>query len=104
MESTIVEIDKKISPILRSHGVEYAAIFGSFARGESKSSSDIDILVRFNKDISLLDHIRISYELGDLLQRKVDLITEHSLSKYVANNVKKDLTVLYGYGQRSDLL
>jgi len=98
------EISKKITPILKACGAEYAAVFGSAARGEAKPDSDVDILVRFQNDISLLDHIGVAYELGDTIGQKVDLITEQSLNKHVAENVKKDLKVIYGQGQRPDLL
>lgn len=100
---TIEELKVKIMPILRANGVEYAAVFGSAARGQVRPDSDIDILVRFDRDISLLDHIGIAQTLEDLLQQKVDLITERSLSKYAAANVKRDIKVLYGNGQRQDL-
>ncbi|OGE74032.1 MAG: hypothetical protein A3I07_01150 [Candidatus Doudnabacteria bacterium RIFCSPLOWO2_02_FULL_42_9] len=100
---TIQEISNKIIPVLKANGVEYAAVFGSMARGKVKPESDVDILVRFSKDISLLDHIGIAQKLEDTLQRKVDLISEHSLSKYVVPNVKKDLAVIYGQSQRPDL-
>ncbi len=101
---SIQEISQKITPILQANGVEYAALFGSAARGETRPDSDVDILVRFRETPSLLGHIGIAYALRDLLQRKVDLVTERSLSKYMAPNVKKDLKVLYGHGQRPDLL
>jgi|SRR3989344_6596032 len=97
------EISYKIIPILQANGVEYAAIFGSTARGESGPESDIDILVRFNRDISLLDHIGVAQELEDVLQKKVDLIPEASLKAHVAPNIIKDLKVLYGKGRRPDL-
>ncbi len=101
---TLAEMKEKILPVLKRSGVEYAGVFGSVARGETSSESDIDILVRFNRDISLLDHIGVAQELEDMLGQKVDLITERSLSKYVVPNVKKDIKILYGQGQRSDLL
>ncbi len=100
---TIQEISSIITPILRGYGAEYVAVFGSAARGEATKDSDIDILVRFNRDISLLDHIGFAQELGDILGQKVDLITERSLSKYVVPSVKKDLKVLYGQSQRPGL-
>ncbi len=98
------EIRNKIGSVLKTHGAEYVAVFGSAARGENRPDSDIDILVRFNKDISLLDHIGMVQELEDTLKQKVDLIMEHSLSEHAVPNVKKDLKVLYGQVQRSDLL
>ena len=99
----IQQISSIITPILQANHVEYAALFGSAARGEATKDSDIDVLVRFSRDISLLDHIGVAQELEDILGRKVDLITESSLSEFVIPNVKKDLKVLYGQGQRSGL-
>ncbi|MCX6719707.1 MAG: nucleotidyltransferase domain-containing protein, partial [Candidatus Staskawiczbacteria bacterium] len=53
---SIQEIKRKISPILKKNGVKKAAIFGSYARGEEKKRSDVDILIEYEKnDKSLLD-------------------------------------------------
>lgn len=101
---SLEEVSNKIGSILKTHGAEYAAVFGSFARGEAGPDSDVDILVRFNKDISLLDHIGVAQELEDTLKQKVDLVTERGLSEDAVPNVKKDLKVLYGQVQRPDLL
>ncbi len=100
----IKEVSNTIRPLLKNHGAEYVAIFGSLARGEASADSDIDILVRFHHDISLLDHIGVAQELEDRLGRRVDLITENSLSRYIAPSIKKDLKVVYGHVQRPDLL
>lgn len=79
----IERIKKKIMPILRRHSVRKAAIFGSFARGEEKKTSDIDILVEIKKDISLLDFIGIQQEIEDVLHRKVDLIEYDTLKPII---------------------
>lgn len=102
---TIEDIKIKATPVLLANKIEYAAVFGSVARNEARPDSDVDILVRFSKerDISLLDHIGVAQDLEDVLHTKVDLITEKSLKEHVAPNVKKDLIVLYGNGQRQDL-
>lgn len=99
------EVHQKIIDILRAHGAEYIALFGSTARGEARPDSDLDVLVRFNENenISLLDHIGIMHEIEDAIQKKVDLVTERSLKKTIAPFVKNDLRVLYGQGERSDL-
>ncbi len=97
------EISHKVTTVLRSHGAEYVALFGSVARGQSKPGSDVDILVRFANDISLLDHIGIAQELEDALQQKVDLVTEGSLTPDVSSAVRRDLKVLYGRATRPDL-
>jgi hypothetical protein len=86
----------KISGILEQKGVAYAGVFGSFARGEEKPGSDIDILVRFNKPIGLFDFIGLEQELSGNLKRKVDLVTEDALSPYIKDSVMRDLQVFYG--------
>ncbi len=48
---TIEEIKGKVTPILERYGVKKAAIFGSVVRGESKTSSDVDILVEIKSNI-----------------------------------------------------
>ncbi|NMX21194.1 hypothetical protein C5S30_01880 [ANME-1 cluster archaeon GoMg4] len=49
------ELFKKTVSILVRHGVKKIAIFGSYARGDAKPESDIDILVEFSGRKSLLD-------------------------------------------------
>lgn len=66
---------EKIVRILKKNSVVKAGIFGSYAKGEAKKKSDIDILVKIkNKKMSLLGFIHIKNELEDTLGRKVDLV------------------------------
>ena len=63
-KAEITNLKKKIIPILKRNNVVKAGIFGSFARGEAKKSSDIDILIEVKaKKFSLLDLIRLEMEL-----------------------------------------
>ena len=67
-------------------------IFGSFARGDNKKSSDIDILVEFKEPPSLLTLIKIENDLSEILGIKVDLVTTGALkSKRIKKSIKKDL-------------
>jgi predicted nucleotidyltransferase len=67
-------------------------IFGSFARGENKKGSDIDILVEFKDTPSLLALIRLENELSEILGTKVDLVTTGSIkNKRIKSSIKKDL-------------
>src|SRR3990167_9037301 len=94
------EISQKIIPILRANGVEYAAIFGSVARGEAGSKSDVDVLIRYTKTPGLFDHIGLMQTLEDVLHTKVDLVTEKSLRDFLAPFVKTDMHILYGKTKR----
>ena len=74
MKKNIIIQKQKIIKILKKHGAKKAGIFGSYARGEQDEQSDIDILVEFNKKISLFDFVGVKLELEDALERKVDLV------------------------------
>ena len=64
----------------RRHVAELA-LFGSILRNDFHSNSDIDILITFQPDvkISLLDLVDMQYELEDITDRKVDLLTKKSV-------------------------
>lgn len=86
----INKIKSKIVRILKKYGVIRAGIFGSYARGEAGKNSDIDILIEVRgRRFSLLDLIGLEIELGQLLKRKVDLLTykgiNHLLRKRILN-------------------
>jgi predicted nucleotidyltransferase len=67
-------------------------IFGSYARGENKTDSDIDILVEFKEALSLLTLIKIEDDLSKILGIKVDLMTTGALkNKRIKKSIKKDL-------------
>jgi len=72
-------------------------VFGSFARGDNKTESDLDILLYLdnNNKISLLDLIGAEQELSEALGIKVDLITERSLNPLVRPYVEKDLQIIF---------
>ena len=67
-------------------------IFGSFARGDNKKGSDIDILVEFKESPSLLTLIKLENDLSEILGFKVDLVTTGALkNKRIKKSIKKDL-------------
>jgi predicted nucleotidyltransferase len=70
-------------------------IFGSYARGENKKGSDMDLMIKVKKHINLLDLIGVEQELSDALGVKVDLVTEGSLDPLVKPYVDLDIKPLY---------
>jgi len=77
---TLAWIKKKVLPVLKRHSVKRAGIFGSFAREEAKTKSDVDILIEYQgQDKSLFDLVDLKYDLEKTLSRKVDLVTYNSL-------------------------
>ena len=83
----------KRNDILRlaaQHGARNVRIFGSFARGEAGPQSDLNILINFEPDRSLLDHVALMQDLEDLLGRKVDVVSEKALHWYIRERVLKE--------------
>src|SRR3989338_6616628 len=90
MKADINKIKQKIIPILKKHNVTRAGIFGSYARGEAKKNSDIDILVEIKEDISLLDFIGIKHSIEDALGKKVDLVEYHTIKPRIKERVMRE--------------
>jgi len=80
----------EILGITSRYGIRNVRIFGSFARGEGRLDSDIDLLVDIDSGRSLLDIIAAKQDLEDLLGRTVDVITVRSLSPYIRDSVSND--------------
>jgi hypothetical protein len=91
---TIEEIKEKITPILQRYGIKKAAIFGSLAKGEAKTSSDIDILVEIKSDMSLLDFIGIKIELEEALKIKVDLVEYETIKPIIKERILAEQVVI----------
>lgn len=90
------DIQNTIINYLRNYNPEYVGLFGSFGREDSTKNSDIDVLIRFRDNFSLLTLIRIENELIDLLGIKVDILTEGSLKNdRVKRSIYQDLKIIY---------
>jgi hypothetical protein len=79
-----------IQDIKSSFAVKRIGIFGSFSRGEQKESSDIDILVEFEKP-HFRNFMNLSFYREDLLGRKVDLVTVKGLHPRIRPYVENDV-------------
>ena len=90
MRKDIKEIQKRIQPILRQHGVVRASIFGSFAKNEAKNDSDLDLLIEFGDKKTLLDMAALHIDLEQELNRKVDLLTFRSLHPLIRDSVLRE--------------
>jgi predicted nucleotidyltransferase len=89
------EIETALVSILSKYGVRKIGLFGSYARGEERTDSDLDVLVEFEKRKSLLTLVRIERELSEHIGVKVDLLTEQAISPYLVERIKADLKVIY---------
>jgi hypothetical protein len=87
MASQIEKYKDKILMVLRKHEVKRASLFGSIVREEMTDQSDIDILIEFEGDKSLLDLAALKRELEETLKCKVDVLTYNSLHPLLKSNI-----------------
>ena len=96
MTKKIETITKQIIPVLKKYKVKKASIFGSFARGEEKRQSDLDILVELGELGGLFTLVGLKRELEKVSKRKVDLLTYRSINPLIKSYIKKDEIKVYG--------
>ncbi|MBI4158365.1 MAG: nucleotidyltransferase family protein [Candidatus Yanofskybacteria bacterium] len=87
MTQEINAIREQILPLLKEAGVLRSALFGSVARGEAGSGSDIDILIELPKDKSMFDLIELEEKIGKKLNKKIDLVTYRSLHHLLRDKI-----------------
>jgi uncharacterized protein len=89
LETTLRIIKENISE-LHKFGVKTLAVFGSTARQDASSDSDIDILVTFDGSPTFDQYIETKFFLEDLLGCQVDLVIQDGLKPLVRTEVERE--------------
>ncbi|PAX59453.1 nucleotidyltransferase family protein [Brunnivagina elsteri] len=76
---------------LREMGVKSLELFGSVARDEAHTNSDVDFLVEFNRSVGLFEFIEVRLYLEDLLGCRVDMGTLDALRENMREPVLEDV-------------
>ena len=76
------------------YNVKELGIFGSYARGQQKKSSDVDILVKFNPNATLFDFVGLGNYLEEKLKIKVDVVSERSIRPELKSSIVKDVVMV----------
>jgi predicted nucleotidyltransferase len=90
--------EKLIQTMRRNH-IEFAALFGSRAKGTATAKSDYDILIEFAPEakIGLFKYQDIEDEIASTLEQKVDLVTVGAVNKHIKEEVFNSMKVIYDY-------
>ena len=94
LEQLIARHREEILALARRHGVRQVRIFGSTIRGQAGPESDVDVLVDLEPDRSLFDLGRFAIELEQLLECRVDVVTEAGLHWYIRDRVLQEAVSL----------
>jgi hypothetical protein len=98
MKKTLVEI----KDILRHHKTELRnrfaiksiGVFGSYVTGEINETSDVDILVEFEKPIGFFKFLELEEYLASLLDIKVDLVSKKALKPRIGEYILKQVVTV----------
>jgi len=92
-DKIIKKIREELPKLKKEYPIKTLGIFGSVARGDDTSTSDVDILVEFyeNKTIDLFEFIDLEENLAELLGKKVDLVTKRALKPAIKHYILNDL-------------
>ena len=82
-------------PELKSRfGVKKIGVFGSFSRGEQNETSDVDVLVGFEKPVDIFTFLELKEYLESILRTKVDLVTEKALKPMIRGQILSEVSYL----------
>ena len=75
---------------LKKFGIHSLSIFGSVARDQAHTNSDVEILVDFEKPIGLFEYARLQMYLEEILERPVDLVTPEALRPELREEILRE--------------
>lgn len=82
----------------KNYGVKRIGFFGSFVRSEQKETSDVDVLVEFEKGAKTFDnYMNLKFFLEDIFGRKVDLVIIDALKPHIRDRILEEVK----YAERS---
>lgn len=86
----------KLEDICRSNDISFLGLFGSYATGNERPDSDVDLLVDFKNTKSLLEKGKVLLELQNLFKKEVDLVSRKNIKISLKPYIDKQLVTLYG--------
>ena len=95
MPYSIEQLRDIITPIARQHGVKRVYLFGSYARGDAHTDSDVDLKVDKGNLRSLFQLAGFRLDVEDALNLPVDLVTSDASDRRFLENIEKDAVLLY---------
>jgi predicted nucleotidyltransferase len=93
---TITEIKERITPVAQEYGLDKVYLFGSYARGEAKPDSDIDLCIEKGRLRTLFELSGFCVDIEDALEKQVDVVTTVGIDDEFRSNIEKEYEVIYG--------
>jgi hypothetical protein len=85
---------EEILAIATRYHADNIRLFGSVARGEDRSDSDVDFLVDFQPGSTLLDQVALIDALSNKIGRKVDVVSSRALNRHLSQKIQQEAVAL----------
>lgn len=90
LDTLLQELRASLPELRRHYPLASLAVFGSRARGDQRSDSDLDLLVEFNAPVSLFDYAGLRSDLEERLGISVDLANRRLLKPAFATEILRE--------------
>ncbi len=91
----ITTIKRAFTPIAKEYGLKRAYIFGSYARGEAREDSDVDLLIEKGKPLSLIMLSSLLQDARAALGLPVDLVTTAGIDEDFRRSISGTEVLIY---------
>lgn len=93
-KSALLKLRTKVLRVSKAYRVRNVRIFGSYARGEQRKTSDVDLLVDLPDGMTLFELSGLKTDLEKTLKRKVDVVPARSLKSSLRDRILADAQAL----------
>ena len=96
-KSAVIAKLREHAPELKAAGIVRLSLFGSVARGDATTQSDIDLMGDFDgtRGLTLFDMAGLEIRLGEILETRVDLSDRHMLKEPVGLRAEREAVVAF---------
>lgn len=91
LDNIMTRLSERKEYLRRKYFIREIGVFGSYVRHEQGTSSDLDVLVDFEKPISLLRFVELEAELSEVTGVAVDLVSRESLKPHIGESVRREV-------------
>jgi uncharacterized protein len=91
LDNILALLSDKKNYLRGKYSVRQIGVFGSYVRQEQGKSSDLDVLVDFEKPISLLQFVELEAELSEMTGVEVDLVSQEALKPHIGESVRREV-------------
>lgn len=92
---SIEEIKNTIIPVLEPLGVEKIAVFGSYAKGEARINSDVDLIVKLPDQFDAIQYIEAEDEIKRILNKNIEVLEYRCIADYMKDSILSGSVVIY---------